>query len=172
MGYRMSEYRRGSRAAAPGLAQDPDAIWRARKLAGLTQEQLAGKTGIAASKISEIETGRLSASPSKLASLAAALGVPVGQLENRGNGQVEPRDVEAEQDLLRQLVGMYPLVAAQALTDALAWLPADPPGHDPAAISWLRQRAGLSREALAAACGVSVNRIRNLEDGGPQPTMS
>jgi transcriptional regulator with XRE-family HTH domain len=163
----MTTHRRRSRSGVPGLYHDPDALWQARKLADLTQQQLAAKSGISDSMISVLENGKGNAHPDQLRALADALGVPLVQLEAREEDPLaELVDSDAEQDLLRQLVGMYPHVAAAALAEQLRWLPADPPGHDPTALAWLRERAGLTHYALAQACGTTSDQIRALETGG------
>lgn len=47
---------------------------------GLTQEQLADRTGMAAESVSRLEGGRLNISVAKLGGLAEALGIPVADL--------------------------------------------------------------------------------------------
>lgn len=47
---------------------------------GLTQEQLAGRTGMAPESVSRLEGGRLNISVSKLGGVAEALGVSVAEL--------------------------------------------------------------------------------------------
>jgi transcriptional regulator with XRE-family HTH domain len=52
---------------------------------GLTQIDLARKSGIAASKLSLIECGHINPSPEEIQRIATALGISKKQLE--GNGQ-------------------------------------------------------------------------------------
>lgn len=53
----------------------------ARKKAGLTQEELAEKSGLQQSHISRIENGKHSPSPYTLEKIATALGIPVGEFD-------------------------------------------------------------------------------------------
>lgn len=51
-----------------------------RKQAGLTQEQLEERSGLARSYISDVETGRRNASIKNITKLAKGLGVKVSEL--------------------------------------------------------------------------------------------
>lgn len=43
--------------------------------------------------------------------------------------------------------------------------PKDPLDHEPEAVTYARTRAGLTKTQLAAACGVSVSLISEIEAG-------
>jgi transcriptional regulator with XRE-family HTH domain len=43
--------------------------------------------------------------------------------------------------------------------------PKDPLDHEPAAVTYARERAGLTKTQLAAACGVSLSLISEIEGG-------
>jgi transcriptional regulator with XRE-family HTH domain len=43
--------------------------------------------------------------------------------------------------------------------------PKDPLDHEPAAVTWARERAGLTRAQLAARIGVSAGLISEIEKG-------
>lgn len=57
-----------------------DTIRRLRLAAGLTQWEIAVRTGLSLSAIQSIERGRRPGSRASLRAIAAALGVPVEQL--------------------------------------------------------------------------------------------
>lgn len=59
------------------LSQDPDALFRLRMQAGLTQGQLAERAGLSKGFVSKLESGKSSASAEALNRLAKALGRPV-----------------------------------------------------------------------------------------------
>lgn len=63
------------------LHHEPEAVRWAREKAGLTQTQLAERTGIARTLIVEIEAGTRNATPANLIKIAAALNCPVVFLE-------------------------------------------------------------------------------------------
>jgi transcriptional regulator with XRE-family HTH domain len=43
--------------------------------------------------------------------------------------------------------------------------PKDPLDHEPAAVTYAREQAGLTKTQLATACGVSVSLISEIESG-------
>ncbi|MGH3849143.1 MAG: helix-turn-helix domain-containing protein, partial [Pseudonocardiaceae bacterium] len=66
---------------------------RQRKLAGLTQQQLAARSHVSASLISQVERGVVPASPGFTAAVASGLGVEVEDLyaQPPGAGITDPR---------------------------------------------------------------------------------
>ena len=78
------------------------AIAHQRKLAGLTQVQLAVNIGIEKETLSRLENGQLSPMLARLRKLADAMGCPVGSffLENGDNGTVQAETIA---DMLRGL---------------------------------------------------------------------
>lgn len=70
---------RGTRNAP--LNQDPKAVCWALAATRMSQEQLRARTGISASLISEILSGKRNATPQKLGLIADALNCPVSVLE-------------------------------------------------------------------------------------------
>lgn len=74
-----------------GVARDArqqfgDAVRAFRREAGLTQEQLADKTGLHVTYIAGIETGRRNPSLKTILSLAEGLGVSASELLRRSEG--------------------------------------------------------------------------------------
>lgn len=65
------------------LDHEPEAVVYARGQAGLTQTQLAERTGVTKSLINEIERGTRNATPAMLNKLAAALNCPRVILERK-----------------------------------------------------------------------------------------
>lgn len=43
--------------------------------------------------------------------------------------------------------------------------PKEPLNHEPEAVTYAREKAGLTRTAVAQACGVSLSLISQIEDG-------
>jgi transcriptional regulator with XRE-family HTH domain len=43
--------------------------------------------------------------------------------------------------------------------------PKDPLDHEPAAVTYVRERAGLTKTQVAGACGVSLSLISEIEAG-------
>ena len=70
---------RGKRNAP--LNQDPKAVRWALAASRMNQEQLRQRTGISASLINEILSGKRNATPEKLGLIADALNCPVSVLE-------------------------------------------------------------------------------------------
>ncbi|HEX6468448.1 MAG TPA: helix-turn-helix transcriptional regulator, partial [Streptosporangiaceae bacterium] len=48
--------------------------------------------------------------------------------------------------------------------------PKDPLDHEPAAVTYAREQAGLTRTQLAVACGVSLSLISEIESGSRNAT--
>jgi transcriptional regulator with XRE-family HTH domain len=48
--------------------------------------------------------------------------------------------------------------------------PKDPLDHEPAAVTYAREAAGLTRTALAEICGVSLSLISQIESGDRNAT--
>jgi transcriptional regulator with XRE-family HTH domain len=69
----------------------------ARRRAGLTQRELARRSGVAQPTVSRIESGRMSPTFDTLSALAEAAGMQIAVLE-RGSGGA---DIAMVQDLLR-----------------------------------------------------------------------
>lgn len=72
-------------------------IRRRRKEQGLTIEQLAAKSGMAFSAISQIETGKRAPHSTSVVKLAAALGCEAGDLYPKVPKQLSLEDFPAEQ---------------------------------------------------------------------------
>ncbi|WP_078857159.1 helix-turn-helix domain-containing protein [Streptomyces sp. NBRC 109706] len=72
------------------LDHDPEALRWARQHAGLTQQQLADRAGIACSLVRDMENGRRNATPENRARLAGALGCPPMLLERKEPAEGAP----------------------------------------------------------------------------------
>lgn len=64
--------------------ENPVKVWRAFR--GLTQQQLAGETGISAAYLSQIETGKRTGSTDVLQKIARALDIDLDDILPRQNG--------------------------------------------------------------------------------------
>jgi transcriptional regulator with XRE-family HTH domain len=96
-------------------------VRRARARRGLTQEELAGRVGLAVQSLCRIERGRALPSVSTLAALVRELGLPVGPLFGRpeaGGGRRE--ELEGELALLAAELGELGLEIAVAQVRVLA----------------------------------------------------
>ena len=65
------------------LNQQPECVTWARERADMTKTELAARTGIALSLISEIESGKRNATPRNLRKIARALNCPLPALERK-----------------------------------------------------------------------------------------
>lgn len=72
------------------LHHAPEAVTYAREQAGLTKRALAEKCGFSEQLMCDIEAGRRSATPAKLAQMAAVLNCPKVVLEAKRPGVPEP----------------------------------------------------------------------------------
>jgi transcriptional regulator with XRE-family HTH domain len=70
-------------------------IRQLRKAQGLTQDQLAGRSGLSRSQLSEIETEAKPANTRRLTALAKALGVDVSELFDGGDREAYRYELEA-----------------------------------------------------------------------------
>lgn len=70
----------GVREAPRRLSQDPERCFRRRIAAGLTQLELAHRSGLSDATVCRIENGSVVASPKTLAALADALACDVTDL--------------------------------------------------------------------------------------------
>ena len=121
-----------------------------RSSAGLSQEELAGVSGVSASTVSDIERG-VSRAPrySTLRTLADALGMPV-QERAQLLAAARPSVAGADSDGSDVVVNTVREVSGVPLAEALARL---------------RARAELSIPDLAARSGLSSRTIHNVEKG-------
>lgn len=91
----------------------PEKILYCRKRAGLSQEELAGRLGVSRQAVSKWETGEAQPELSKLAPLAAELGVSVDWLLS----DAEPEEPRAEPELDKKNLGTKKARKISALFD-------------------------------------------------------
>ncbi|CAG6398345.1 helix-turn-helix domain-containing protein [Streptomyces cocklensis] len=91
-GEAAAEVRAGRERDRPRrLRQEPEAVTWAREKSGLTRRRLAELVGISEQLMGEVESGRRSATPADLATIAQALNCPIVVLERRRPGSTGTR---------------------------------------------------------------------------------
>lgn len=187
--------KRGGGAVGPG-----EAIRRYRQERRLTLKEVAAKTGLSISYLSEIEAGRKFPSLSVVYKLSETLHIPLGQLLPASEEEEHPLTLGERIRLAREERGLTlgqlatrcglsdsylsqvergeatpSAQSLRAIAEALD-LPLGPFLHDRSLPLGERLRAareslGISRSELAKQAGISSSMIAQLEEGEAQPSL-